>query len=138
MKHTFILLLAAITFSLSFKSYSQEVNITTATIEYGTWVIDPKSEGHWEMSGPPTEFISLFNMSKAHTTITHITDNRKLGYIIGDNYYNEEKDRLELEVTSDTVIGYTSIIDDRNENIRFIYEEGDALKLVRYAFKKVW
>ena len=138
MKHTFILLLAAITFSLSFKSYCQEVNITTATIEYGTWVTDPKSDGHWEMLGPPTEFISLFKLSKAHTTITHITDDRKSVYFIGDNFYNEDNNRLELEVTSATGNGYTSIIDDRNENIRFIYEEGDTLKLVRYAFKKVW
>ena len=138
MKHTFSLLLAITLFSLSFKSYSQEVNITTATIEYGTWITDPKFDNHWEMSGPPTEFISLFKISKAHTTLTHITDDRKSVYFIDDNYYNEDKNRLELEVTSDTGNGYTGIIDDRNENIRFIYEEGDTLKLVRYAFKKVW
>lgn len=77
-------------------------------------------------------------MSEAHTTITHITDQRKSVYFINDTYFNERKNRLELEVTSDTGNSYTSIIDDPNENIRFIFEEGDTLKLVRYAFKKIW
>ena len=138
MKQTFSLLLAVTLFSLTFKSYSQEVNITTATIERAIYIQESDTEGHWEPEGPPTEYISLFRMSGAHTTITHITDDRKSVYFINDYVYNEDKNRLELEVTSDNGNNYTGIIDDVNQNIRFIFEDGDLLRLVKYTFKKVW
>lgn len=136
MKHTSLLL--AIIFSFTFNSYCQGINISTATIERAVYILDSDTEGHWEMEEPPTEYVSLFKVSEAHTTITHITSDNKSTYFINGYVYNEEKDRLEIEVTSDIGNDYTGIIDDVNENIRFIYKDGETLRLVRYAFKKVW
>ncbi len=137
MKHTLILLLA-ITFGLTFKSYSQEVNITTATIEHAVYIWDPaaKSDGTWIESQPLEKVVSKFSINKTDSTLIHITADNIAVYDITDYDFIKDKNRLELGLMSDLQDFYYGIIDD--ENIRFIYEDGDTLRLVRYAFKKVW
>ena len=137
MKQIFSLLLA-VTFSLTFKSYCQEVNITTATIEYGIYIWDTKSDGHWEQSQPLEEIISKFIINKTDSTVTHIVGESKSVYDITDYEFIEDKNRFELGLMSDSQEFYYGIIDHDKENIRFLHEDGDTLRFVRYAFKKVW
>ena len=132
MKQTFILLLAAITFSLTFKSYSQEVNITTDSIYYCVW-----TEGYWKLDSRPAEFISIFKVSKELDTITHIVNNRNWIYFVNDYLYDKELEQLELDITSDTGFHYTGVIDHKDQNIRFIFEVDGTMKLVRFKFKEV-
>lgn len=98
----------------------------------------PGSDSHWELDIVPQEFISLFKISEAHTTITHIEENHKSIYFINKYYYNEVNKRIELDLTSDTGDNYTGIIDDINENIRLIYKEEGTFKLVIFSFKRFW
>lgn len=138
MKHFSLLL--AITLSLTFKSYSQEVNITTATIEHAVYIWDntAKSDGHWNQTDPIEKIVSKFIVNKTDSTVTHIIGESKSVYAIIDYEYVKDKNRFELGLMSNSQDFYYVIIDDVNENIRFTYEDGDTLRLVRYAFKKVY
>jgi len=137
MKHTFSLILAITLSSLSFKSYSQEVNITTDTIEYGIYLWDSDTNGHWEQTKPLEEVISKFIINKTDTTVIHIIGEIKAVYGITDYEFDNDKNRWELGLVSDSRDFYYGIIDDENENIRFLFDDADTLRLVRYAFKKV-
>jgi hypothetical protein len=133
-----ISLLLAITFSLTFKSYGQEVNITTATIEYGIYVWDTESDGHWEQTKPLEKIVSKFIINKTDSTVIHILGESRSVYDITDYEFIKDKNRWELGLISESRNFYYGIIDNEKENLRILYEDGDTVRLVRYAFKKIW
>lgn len=133
-----ILLIALL--CVGFTLHAQKVNISTLTVDYGTWVPEkPGSEdGEWIMT-PPAQYVTLFKISK--TTIKHITDDGKSTYFVDEDTYYIDKTKhwTQMDITSDTGLNYFVIIDDNKQNLRFYFSEDDnVIRLIRFTYKKVW
>lgn len=131
-----LLLLAIISYA---QQDSDTGNITTLTKQIGTFYpsADGVSDGIWQIDEDPVPYVSLFEITS--TVITHTTETNKSLYFIKKADHNEEFNRLEIDVVSDTGYSYFIIIDPDNNNIRALYKDAQGnLKMVRFVFKNTW
>ena len=132
------LILMLLCFSIITHAQVKKGNLSVKTVEYGTWIEESTNvKGHWDMDGPPTPWISLFKVTK--NVITQTTEDEVYTYFIESSYYNKGEDRLEAEIVDENGTGYFMILDHKNSNIRFLYNDGeDNLRVTRFVFKSTW
>lgn len=128
------LMLALGTVLFSIQLFAQ-MNISTNLREDYTW--DEETE-EWELISSDEEELTFFKFNKELTMFKHTTPSITSAYIINSYEYDEENDQYTFEVMSDVGNEYTMILDEKNENIRFIGESEDGTFCVRHTIKKLW
>ena len=84
------------------------------------------------------EELTFFEFNKAFTMFTHTTPNLTSSYKIKSSAYNKENETWEFEIMSDVGNHYYMIIDQKKNNIRFIYDRDNSTLFIQYTIKRLW
>ena len=127
------LLLAGLTINAQAQEEFKTGNFTVQTVEYGGYINDK-----WEMDGPPVPYSSLFKISR-HQVKQINADKSWVYYIEKEPVWNEEFSHWVSLIVDSEGEEYLFIIDLNNNNLRFIYKDGnDAFRITRFSFNNVF
>lgn len=81
---------------------------------------------------------SLFVMNSDKTMFTHTIESMKSTYYVKKKEYSEENDVWTYEVISDVGNEYYYVYDDKNKEIRVLYEKDGQTRLIRFYVKAIF
>ncbi|WP_186990389.1 hypothetical protein [Constantimarinum furrinae] len=111
------------------------MNISTDLRKDGIW--DDVSE-EWSLISENNEELTFFVFNTDLTMFKHTTSSVTSAYLIKSQEKDEENDQFELSIVSDVGNKYIMIIDFKNDNLRFIYDNDGESRMVWHRIKSVW
>lgn len=114
---------------------SAQMNISTDLRKDGIW--DDVSE-EWSLISENNEELTFFVFNTDLTMFKHTTSSVTSAYLIKSQEKDEENDQFELSIVSDVGNKYIMIIDFKNDNLRFIYDNDGESRMVWHRIKSVW
>lgn len=128
------LLLFAIACLLQTLAWAQ-LNFSTNLRQDFSW--DEATED-WILESEDEESITFFEFNEEFSMLTHTTSTITSAYKINSSLHDEEEGRNQyiFKVVSDVGNKYVMIVDIKNDNIRFVSNDGS--RMVRHQIKASW
>lgn len=129
-KLTFLTILTLLTIVAS-----AQVHISTNLRQDFSW--DEENED-WKLESTDEESLTFFEFNKEFTLLKHTTSTITSAYIIKSSEHDEtdDNDQYIYSIVSDVGNKYLMIVDIKNNNIRFVVNDGSYL--VRHRIKASW
>lgn len=112
-----------------------QMNISTDLRQDGIWNNETEE---WEVISTNDEELTFFEFNKEFTMFKHTTPSMTSAYLIKSQEEDKVREQFELSIVSDAGNKYLMLIDFKNQNLRFIYENEGALIMVWHRIKRVW
>lgn len=129
------ILLTVLIAVISTQLLAQKMNISTNLRE--DCVYDSVAN-QWDVLSSNDDELTFFEFNKDFTMFKHTTPSITSAYMIKTNKEDKEKNQFQLEIVSDVGNAYIMVIDLNEQNMKFFYERGESLYMVKHTIKKVW
>lgn len=128
------LLLTSFSLMLSFPVLAQ-LNMSSASFQLS--MFDETTE-IWGVLSEEVEELNHFEFNQNYTLLNQTTSTTTFNYLIHSYQVKESKGWVEYNAVSRTGKHYLIILDDKDENIRFITEREGKIYMFKYSIKDSW